>query len=312
MNKLKFSLADVMTVLTAVAFGFVCFLGSNFYTLGDTKKSVIFAVIITVVLAGLAYLAKWLKGVEGNFKNSHIAEIAVLVLFTGLLAFFTYSPFSHYFTVSDRKEEIQSQLSKNITQAQDMFSNYEDYANRRKNLYRRTLESNIKAGTDFEKFGIEKNGVSFETQLNNKMLTIQSDLFPTNYTDTINNNGLKQVAKNWLADGKEKATGWKPIGTVRVVNNIEEKSIGWRNDLVNYSIIREKGENEEYVENYSSDLSFKDLKANFTNLGKPTPLSIGLAVLAWLLMLLSYLISKRSTKTTVCKTTNKGEFDIDY
>lgn len=293
MNKSIFSLADVLLVLTALAFGFICFLGSNFYTLGDTKTSVIFAVIITLLLAGFAYLAKWLKGVEGNFKNSRIAEITVIVLFTGLTAFFTYSPFSHYFTVTDRKVQIQNQLSENITQAQNMFSKYENYADIRMKLYQRTLESNVNLGTDLEKLGIEKEGVSFDTQINNKMQTIHSDLFPTNYSNAISSNGVKEVAKNWLADGEEKAKGWKPIGIVEVVNDIDAKSTGWRNGLVSYSTIRENG---EVAEDFNYDLSFPDLKAKFTTLGKPTPLSIVSAILAWTLMLLSWFITKRSSK----------------
>jgi hypothetical protein len=187
-----------------------------------------------------------------------------------------------------------------------MFSAYESYATSRKDIYHSTLKSIVRAKylkpEDFKRFGFKSNGVSDKTQINNKMLTIQADLYPTNYTDTINNNGIKQVAKDWLADAQKKTKGWKPIGIVKVVNDIEQKSIGWRNDLVNYSTIREKGEEPEEAEgaqgaaDFDYTLPFNDVKANFTALDKPTLLSIGLAVLAWLLMLFSWFITKRSTK----------------
>lgn len=297
MNKYIFSLADVLTVLSAVAFGFVCFLGSNFYTLGDTKKSLIFAIIITVLLGGLAYLAKFLKRVQGNFKTSFIAEVVVLILFTVLLGYFTYSPFSHYFVVSDKKQHIQEQLSDNIKQAQNMFSEYEKYVDTRKYVYQSTLESIANSGNqiDYSKHGLIYNGPSEKIQIDNKMLTIHSDLFPTNYSDTTNNMGIKQVAKEWLSDGQKKVTPWKSIGIVEVVNDIEDKSLGWYNDLVKYSTIREIGE-EDYAADFNYSLSFKDVKDNFKTLGKPTPLSIGLGVLAWVLMLLSWFITKRSSK----------------
>jgi hypothetical protein len=37
MKQSRFSLADLLTVLTSIAFGFICFLGKNFSTLGDTS-----------------------------------------------------------------------------------------------------------------------------------------------------------------------------------------------------------------------------------------------------------------------------------
>ena len=297
MNKYIFSLADVLTVLSAVAFGFVCFLGRNFYTLGDTKNSLIFAITITILLGGLAFLAKFLKRVQGNFKTSFIAEVVVLLLFTGLMVYFTYSPFSHYFAVSDKKEEIQEQLSNNITQAHNMFGAYEKYVDTRKYIYQSTLQSIVNSGneSDYPKHGLIYGGVSNQTQIDNRMLTIHSDLFPTNYSDTTGSNGIKQVAKEWLADGQKKVEEWKPIGIVGVVNDIDEKSNNWLNGLVEYSNIREPGE-EDIAENFNYSLDIKNVKDNFKTLGKPTPLSIGLGVLAWVLMLLSWFITKRSSK----------------
>jgi hypothetical protein len=300
MDKYKFSLANVIAVLTAVAFGFVCFLGANFYTLGGTKKSLIFAGIITVLLAALPNLAKWLKGVQGNFKTYFIAEVVVILLFTGVTAFFTYSPFSHFFTVSDRKVEIQNQLSDNIKQAQNMFSRYESYANSRITSYNDALKSIVKAEknglgktTKSKKLGFLDNAVSYETQATNKIVTINDDLFPANYTNPVEGNGIKEVAIDWLADQQEKTTGWKPIGIVEVIKDIEEKSISWRNDLVENSTIREAG---EVAADFDYPLTFPNVKTNFTTLGTPTPLAIGLAVLAWLLMLLPWFITERSTK----------------
>jgi len=43
MKQSKFSLADVLTLLTALAFGFICFLGKNFSTLGNTSESITWA-----------------------------------------------------------------------------------------------------------------------------------------------------------------------------------------------------------------------------------------------------------------------------
>ncbi len=312
MNQSKFSLADILTLLAALALGFVCFLSTNFYTLGNMTQSITRAVIIAILLGSTALGAKLLKRTSRNFKTNIILELLLLLSFTGLTLYFAYSCFPHYFVVSGQKTEIQSKLTSNITQAEDMFAEYEHYAENRENTYLRNLRTAIKYqnvnSSDYTKYGFENNGVSDEIQIENKMFTIHADLFPTNYSDTTNNNGIKEVAKAWLSDAKRKISGWKPISIVDVLNEIDQNSNDWLNQLVVLSSVHEKGEDpEEFVYN----LSFNDVKNRFTTSGKPTPLSIFWAVFAYILMLLPYLISKRSTKTTVGTTTGKGVFDIE-
>ncbi len=297
MNKTKFSLADVITLVAAIPFGFVCFLSTNFYTLGNTYQSIILAVIISFLLSGTALVAKLLKHTNGNFKTCFIWEIIVLVLFTVLTLFFAYSPFPHFFVVSSQKSEIQNKLSSNITQAQNMFAEYERYAVNRENLYRSTLRSVTAAKNTnpsvYASYGFVNSGVTDIKQIENKMFTVHADLFPTNYSDKIKNNGIKEVATIWLSDAKNKITGWKPIGIVDVVNEVEQKSSDWLKTLVELSTVREQG---EQASNFEYSLSFDNVKKHFTTLGKPTPLSVGLAVLAYLLMLLSWIATRRHTR----------------
>jgi hypothetical protein len=310
MNTYKFSLANVIAILTGVAFGFVCFLGANFYTLGDTKKSLIYAGIITFILVSLAFLAKWLKGAKSNFKISFVGEVISLILFTGAILIFTYSPFSHFFTVTDKQDDIRSELSTAITNTQDMFSAYDDYAKARIALYNSTLKSIVNANDKkaLKQYGFVKK-FSTETQLDNKMETIQTDLFPSNYTGTNTSNGIKEVAQDWLSDAQEKTKGWKPIGIVGVVNDIQEKSIGWRNNLIDYSKMLQKGQKPA---NFNYNLSsFDGVKAKFTSREKPTLLAMGLGLLAWLLMLLSWYITKPDIKNDIRHFRRLAPYEIE-
>jgi len=307
MKQSKFSLADVLTLLAALAYGFVCFLGTNFYTLGDSTQSIVLAVIIAGLLGITALGAKLLKRTSRNFKTRFVWEMILLVLFTGLTAFFSYSPFPHYFVVSEQKTEIQNKLTASITQAENMFAAYEDYAENREKLYESELYS-VVAGkninpSNFAAFGFVNNGVPDNKQIDNKMFTIHADLFPTNYEE------MKKVGSTWLTEARNIVESWKPIGIVNVVNEVEKNSNDWLSKLTGLSSMREKG---EQTEDFAYELSFDDVKKHFTTLGKPSPLSIGLAGGAFLLMLLSYLISKRSTKTTIGTTKDKGEFDVDF
>jgi hypothetical protein len=296
MNQSKFSLADVLTILTALAFGFLCFLGTNFYTLGNIPKSITVALIITILLFSTAFTAKILKRTSANFKTRFISEMLLLVVFTLLLVFFTYMPFSHYFTVSAKNTIIVNKIQTSITQAENMFPAYESYAANRKSLYESTLKSvvanKINKPSDYEKYGF-KNGTPDETQLSKKMGDINADLFPTNYSDLETKKGIKEVATNWLLDAKNTTASWKPIGITKVVIEIETKSNEWLSNLIEISKIHERGEQQE---DFSYNLTFNDIKQHFTLVEKPTATSLLLALLIWILMMLSWFVTKRHTK----------------
>jgi hypothetical protein len=80
---------------------------------------------------------------------------------------------------------------------------------------------------------------------------------------------------------------------VGVVNDVEKNSNDWLNTLVTLSQVREMS---EQASDFEHSLSFDDVKTHFTKFHNPTPLSAGLATLAYLLMLLSWFVTKRSTR----------------
>lgn len=293
MNNAKFSLADLLTLLTALLFGLVCFLGTYFYTLGKTSQSIWLAIIIVGLLCGTALSAKLLKRTNHNFKSFFIWEMVLLVLFTVFLVFFSYWPFTHYFIVSRQKVEIHNKLDASISQAENMFTEYERYAENRENLYKGMLQSVVAAKktnpSAFVAFGFVNNGVADGKQIENKMFTVHADLFPTNYED------MKQVDSTWLANAKQTLNNrwaWN-FGVVDIVNNMEQNSKDWVSKLLKLSAVREKSEPPN---DFAYNLSFDDVKTHFTTLGMPTGISIGLSVVAYFLMLLSWFVTKRHTR----------------
>lgn len=309
MNQSNFSLADVLSVLAALSFGFVCFLGANFLNINNdrvwgmshTTGCLAIAVSIAMLLFGTAYGAKLLKHTSRNFKTCFVWEVVLLLLFLLFAVFFATrtSPFPHFFTVTAQKSEINSKLKTSITQAENMFAAYESYANNRKNIYKQKLQSVATAKRinprEYAQYGFEgTSGVSDALQIDTKMFTVHADLFPTNYSDTVTHNGVKEVASKWLQDARNTTNGWKPIGIVGVVNDIEKNSNEWLSTLVTLSQVREHGEKTDDFSN--NTFSFENVKTHFTKLDRPTPLSIGLALLAYVLMLLSWFVTKRSTR----------------
>lgn len=307
MNQSKFSLADVLALIAAIAFGFICFLGANFLNIGNDKvwgmSHTIGCVVMAVVCSGLlfatAFGAKLLKRTSGKFKTCFVVEVILLALFVLFSVFFATktSPFTHYFTVTERKAEINSKLNANISQAENMFAAYESYALNREQLYNNKLKSVVAAKRinphEYKRYGFLNNDILDNEQIKTKMFTVHADLFPSNYSDTIAQNGIKEVAAEWWQDAKKTTTSWKPIGIVGVVNDVEKNSTEWLNSLITFSQRRELSESATDFVYY---LSFDDVKIHFTKFGNPTPLSIALAVLVYVLMLLSWFVTKRSTR----------------
>ena len=289
MDQSKFSLADLLTALGAIGFGFLCFLSLNFLTMGDTLLSVIVAAIIGFVLGGLAFGIKLLKQTSRNFKTNIIWEWVLLILFV-IIAYFAVFPFSHYFAVSAQKEEIQQKISSNITQAEGIFTDYESYANTRIYNYEYNLKSIVigkeRSPSEYRNFGFV-DGTDDQTQIENKVFTLRVQLYPSNY------NQMKSVDSTWLADSKAKIENWSPTGIVIVINTVKTEITSWKNQLKEYSSFRAQGETDK---DFDYPLTFKTATNYFTENTTPTVLSIAYSLGLYILMLLSYFITKRHTR----------------
>jgi hypothetical protein len=290
MNQSKFSLADLLIVLGTLGFGFFCFLSFNFLMLGDTLPSLFLAALIAIILGGLALGAKILKRTSQNFKTCIILEWVLLFLFI-LIAIVAIFPFSHYFTVSEQKTEIKNKLISNITQAQGIFSAYEIYADNRLSIYENRLKGIVTARnvnpTEFKNFGFI-DGVNINRQVENKLRSLKFQLYPSNYK------AIKQIDSAWISDSKTKITNWSPIGIVKVMNSLKTEIPSWIIQLKTFSAFKAYGEN--VPDDFNYNITFNNVTNKFTTRSNPNALSICIAIAFYVLMLLSYFITKRHSK----------------
>lgn len=305
MNQSKFSLADVITLLTGLAFGFICFLGANFYTMGDISKSISVATIVAVLLIATAFGAKVLKRATHNFKTFFILEIGLLIIFTGLTFFFSYTIFPHYYVVSEKKELIKNDLNNSLDHAEKLFPEYEKYSNTRQKNYSKKLKSSILTKnirkTDYADCGFKTNSVSDSMQMTTMINRLKTELIPSHFKL------IKSVDSIWLANARKSVNDWKPISLVEVINNLQLDGQTRVNDLValsNVEIACEPGVLFQYTTPTSK------VKNYFTTLGKPTSFTIILAICAYLLMLLSWFITKRDSRSTGASTTASYEVQL--
>ena len=291
MNTSKFSLADLLNVLSALVFSFVCYLGYLFQSVGDIQTSVSKSVFAAVILIVTAFAAKLLKQTGKHFKTYLFFEIFVVILFSSIIIFYTINPFSHYFAVSNEKVKIQNGITSTVRNAETMFKSYEEYVEDRKNRYAEKLESAIHNQhgypADFQNMGFLANGINLDKQKEEKLRTINGDLYPQNYVQ------IKAEYENLIKNARSNVEVWKPMAVVSVVKHLDEKIPEWNKILKSLSKQRASG---EIADDFNIEIDVESVKSKFSDEYSGTISAWLFAIFAWLLMLLPYFIAKRDGK----------------
>ena len=294
MKQSNFTLGFIITLLSSLSFGFICFLGSIFLSLGNLNQSIIVGTAVSSLLCFTALGAARLKRTKKNFKSSRVWEILLLILFTGLTTVFTWFIFPHYFVVNEQSVVIQKQLNASLTESRNMFSAYENYANSRQKDYKTVLQlvlDNYEAGIgneDYLSYGFVLDGPSNDMQIESKIRMMNLELFPSSYEN------LKKDDLKWIEEYQQIVKNWekKPLGIIDVIKNIEKKANSSRKKLVAISGYRSIKEPEPDTDILVSPIS-KDVKKYFTTKRAPTLFSLFLSVFLYSMMLLSWFTSKR-------------------
>ena len=129
----------------------------------------------------------------------------------------------------------------------------------------------------------------------NAVEALKLQLFDQNY------HNLKNSAETWI-DNATKATVWN-VFMIGNIDKIEEAMDNWNLALNSFSSKIMKDEDKSTVafsDNDESVIATKEslraLRAGYTEMGMPTPLAIGTALLLYFMLLFPYLIQNRNTK----------------
>jgi hypothetical protein len=303
MQTSKFNLADVICLLSAIIFGFICFLSLNFLLLGDTSTSILWAVLIAFTLFFLAYGVRLLKARRRYIKSGMIWEGLLLIMFLSV-AFFSFFPFSHLFTVLGNKEEIYINVSKTMDRAKEMFNAYETYTGNRLDLYKSALSSAVATkfvnSTEYQKLGFIPE-ISDTIQIKNKMDILNRKIMPEEYRQ------LKTSAMEWLenADKVLKENWAFTFEVIDLLNILEPITNEWNDKLRNFSSYKAQGET---YENFEYKIEFNLVYNLLTEpVSKKKPIAFIIAILLYLLMLFSFFIADRNINS---KWKNENEINI--
>lgn len=288
MKKPRISLAVIISAISAFIFSFVCFLSFLLFLNGELRKSVLSAVIICLLLLLQVYILKRIKSVRRNFQRNAIFEFVALLIYI-IVAVVLIIPFSHYFTVIERKEDIKRKLVSDLDNTIKMFNEYEVYANNRISLYEYQLETAIDGKDlnpgDFIAAGFQDNGESFDTQKKRLVLIFKDDLMPAQY-DT-----LKFYATQTLNNDKKTAMDWYiPIRLLKVVNKRNEEANKWLSELKDYANSTQKA----IVAPFEYRISFTSVERELNQRGTPSLFAIISAIILQVLILFPYFFTYRN------------------
>lgn len=291
----RFTLAAVISVIGALAFGFVSFLGNMYLKEGDYMQSALFASIWTVALLLVAIIASKLKKARFNFKQYAIKELFFVGIYI-ILAFFSMISFTHFFTVQNKKEQIGEVIKQDIDNVRNMFDKYESRVDNRVGEFDGFLDALIAGEISIKKEYLryfKDPGPDDNFQKNTNLKNFKDDLQPDEY-DT-----MKVLALDWLKKSEQIVLDVKPFGLMDVIEDFEKNTTKWYKEIQQYdnTFNTFKQEDQEDFTPFTYELGFPSITNEITKVEKPTILSLLLLVAAHLLILFVYILAMRDGKS---------------
>lgn len=277
---LKFSWGHIIAFIALIFISYVSFMGIIYLTDGNFLWAGLGLLIINILLILSFIVPQILKGADEKFARKIIFE-RILFFCAPVLFIVSLFPYAHFWTVFEKRTEVETTFSESVKTTKGMFTSYEDYANNRINDYDKKLA---------------KDKVKSVQRLN-KVEALKLQILADNY------NALKKSSFEWI-DSAEEATVWN-VFMIGNINEIESAIESWNNSLTSFSSKIMTDERKGVVAFSASDPSVTAAKDNLNNLhsiykttGKPTSIAIYIGVLLYILLLFPYVIQSRNTKST--------------
>ena len=289
MTDIKFSWAMTVSIIASLIFGFVSFLSLNFLLRADIRLSIMGALAISILLWFMAFVIKQIKLVKRNFRKYAFVEIIALSIYFLVAFIFSIHPYSHYFTVSNRKDIIKAKISSNVDRSIKMFVEYDNYVNNSLALYQSKLNTAIRGKLEnpdaYSAIGLS-NDEDISIQTSRLSRIFKDYLKPAGYDST------KIYATNWLTHAKTTSTYWNPISLMNVIIRIDLVVSGWHSQLVGYSRSNPEVPGSEF--HYSPSIASVD--SELTERDSPSFTAIITALILNLAILFPYFFTYRNDR----------------
>jgi hypothetical protein len=297
-ENLKFSWAHIIAFLAIIAVSYSSFVGLTYLTNGDFTSAIIGMGVIDIAYILYFIGAQQMKA-SGVKMHRKIIWERIFIFGSPIVFIAGMIPMSHFWTVTSQNDEIVNSFTNSISNARQLFSDYEEYSNQRIATYSETLKKIIANRDDdsltFRKAGFEIEKVNIQKE--NMIETLRLQLLSQNY------DSLKVVANDWIDEANQGASTWNVflLGNTR---EIKDALNNWENQLKSFSTKELSNETiKNDVPKFSSNgaqsaiSGIDSLTAAFTTQRNPNMASIVFGIVIYLMLLFPYILQDRHTKS---------------
>ncbi len=301
-EQLKFSWGHVIAYLALIFISFVSFDGVVYFTNGDFPNAGIAMVAIDVLLFLFFIGAQFLKATERKFSVKIWLE-RFLVFLSPFVFVVLMIPFFHFWTVYDRGTEIENGFSRAISEAKNIFPEYEQYCALRMDEYSAHLSTHAferKISAEF--YANTFSNEEVDAVRNSMRKTLRTQLLSSNYYN------LRDAACGWIDDNNTGVSTFNVFifGNIREITSAINR---WNGQLDNFSkkILSYEsyyGFSPRTFSEYQTSRNLNDALASLDRLTKsftvwnwPGLFPIALAAGLYFALLAPYFLQDRHTKS---------------
>lgn len=280
----KFPIGWIFSIIAALAIAVLTFFSSNFQHQGNSVGiSIAMAVIIAICMLIIVFFMIRVKkaAIPLNFHKAAIIEALLLIAFI-FMAFISILATNHFYAVMGRKDTIQKEVNAQISQMDEMFSNYNKNVVERVDAYDKELAS------------IEKNKKNNNSAYVNAGLSQYSreDLVVL-FSSEISCGDMQTSIEQWESDMLSKTKGLGLIRLMPRIHEIDETLNNTLEELYERDRKSELGLNGPHW-NYTLTIGNNILRHFEKGQGEKLTLwALIVAIIAALIMLLPYIAADR-------------------
>lgn len=312
MNKqLKFSWGHIIAFLSLIFVGYVSFMGITYLTNGNFTKAKWGTAFIIIFLLLIFIGGQILKSTTKKFKSRIWLE-RFLILGSPIFFILLMIPYIHFWTIYNNEKAIVNVFTTAVNDSKKLFTDYEDYSNKRITDYNNMLNDIIRNKEFYHTKYLECdfNGKYDAIQKNNKVEALKIQMRSENY------DSLKHLATTWI-DKVSGASVWNVfiLGNIKQTKNSVQN---WHKTLVDFSehklIAEDKSVdvfdiNSDTIKTVEDELD--ELNRLYTKQNKPSTLSLITVLICYFMMLFPYILQDRHTKSTYRLFGRKKEYNDD-
>lgn len=288
MQESKFNFATVIALVVLMVFAYFVFMGLVYLKAGSIVAAVLMAVglvvavMVCVQVMCMAKATRWKRiGMLG--QGLFGSAIFVLLMLSSL-------PLTSFFNVVGSQEELQDKVTAVCDAACSLDSDYVKYVDKRVEDYRQNLNviargQNVKPSLYQETLGAAP-GSTNEQKIEGLTRSLRGSLMPDSITNVVNERHA------WV-DKTRNIVVWNPL-TAANLAEVDKKVGGWADNYARLSAITYKGEEAQPFSNARFESEVSGLTATYGKVHAPSFLAILASLLCFVVMLLPYLVTRKS------------------